>query len=76
MKYFSKFKIYVFIGCLFCLSNIVFGEEWPPDISIIEISFNYDSGSTTYDAVTLKANAYTYKPVPKWKQGVRNHASS
>ena len=55
-------------------SNVkeVFCLPWPPEIDIIEISFNYDSGSTTYDAVTLKANASTYKPVPEWKAGVRN----
>lgn len=57
---------------LVCIINLVgltgkaYSLPWPPDVWIVEISFNYDSGSYNYDALTIKEDANNYVYVPEW----------
>lgn len=66
MRWLSKFKIIIFIGCLFCINNLVYSEEWPPDIDILYIYFNYETGYTN-DAIKIK-NIYS----PEWGANYNN----
>jgi hypothetical protein len=56
----------------FCfLIEMAYSLPCPPEIDIVEISFNYESGYS-YDALTIKKNNSTYVPIPEWKAGVRD----
>ena len=57
-------KRIIFLAIICLLGAVFFAETayclpWPPEADLVQISFNYDSGSHTYDALTIKKNGST-----------------
>lgn len=61
----SCFKCVGLFIVILCIAIPLLGADvtiWPK-----EIKFNYDSGSSTYDAITLKSSSTTYIDAPEWE---------
>jgi hypothetical protein len=63
-------KRIILFAIIFILGGAFFAETahclpWPPEMDVVYIKFNYESGSTN-DALVLKKDVSNLVPVPEW----------
>ena len=65
----------IILFAIICILGSVFFAEtahclpWPPEVDVVEVSFDYDNTSHSYDALTIKKDNSNYETVPEWEAG-------